>query len=502
MRLSSVLWWAVIAVICIGIPVLGWYRKDVVKAQASTRSALLEDGPDDPDFQVVFTAKYAAGVHQLLGNQTSAQIVAQLDADAKKPCQRIAALVVHGELDDPATTRPQPGALATPDLPAKLDAIGTPEARAFAKLYAEHAPLPPEVRDRYDFVARLAESHGLPDSDPARQATLSSAKRLALFLVTGVGAALLVALVGLGLFVTAVILVFTGSIRFPDLAPAGPGHVYLQSFGIYLTTLIGGSVLFGLLGWHLPMWAELPFLSAAVVAAIAWAIVRSAGTPLSTLLRDWGVHAGRGFFIEVAAGLGGYVAGLPLLAVGAGITLILTKLTGADASHPIVHEFKGHELLMAFLAVVFAPITEELLFRGVLLGHLRSLLPKPPLHPDAPPPLPPVYPPGTYPPVAYPPGAYPPGPYPYSPAYQTYATPQTVRPPVLPSLLPALASAAVTALIFASIHPQGWAGIPTLASIGFTLAMIRQWRGTLVSSITAHAFNNGVVTMLLFFAMS
>ncbi|MGN6728054.1 MAG: CPBP family glutamic-type intramembrane protease [Tepidisphaeraceae bacterium] len=48
-------------------------------------------------------------------------------------------------------------------------------------------------------------------------------------------------------------------------------------------------------------------------------------------------------------------------------------------------------------------------------------------------------------------------------------------------------------MIFASIHPQGWAAIPALASIGLVLALIRQWRGSLVPSMVAHALHNGAL---------
>ena len=52
-------------------------------------------------------------------------------------------------------------------------------------------------------------------------------------------------------------------------------------------------------------------------------------------------------------------------------------------------------------------------------------------------------------------------------------------------------------MIFAAIHPQGWAAIPVLGCIGFNLAMIRQWRGSLIAPIAAHALNNGAILTLL-----
>jgi membrane protease YdiL (CAAX protease family) len=53
-------------------------------------------------------------------------------------------------------------------------------------------------------------------------------------------------------------------------------------------------------------------------------------------------------------------------------------------------------------------------------------------------------------------------------------------------------------ILFAAMHPQGWAGVPVLASIAIVLAAIREWRGTILASATAHALNNGfAMTMLV-----
>ena len=61
-----------------------------------------------------------------------------------------------------------------------------------------------------------------------------------------------------------------------------------------------------------------------------------------------------------------------------------------------------------------------------------------------------------------------------------------------------LLSALMSSLIFASLHPQGWTGIPVLATIGFIFAATREWRGTVIASGVAHALNNAVaVTMLV-----
>jgi membrane protease YdiL (CAAX protease family) len=58
----------------------------------------------------------------------------------------------------------------------------------------------------------------------------------------------------------------------------------------------------------------------------------------------------------------------------------------------------------------------------------------------------------------------------------------------------------VVAFIFAAIHPQGWTLIPALGSIAIVLAGLREWRGSLWASITAHATNNFLVLSLALMA--
>lgn len=62
------------------------------------------------------------------------------------------------------------------------------------------------------------------------------------------------------------------------------------------------------------------------------------------------------------------------------------------------------------------------------------------------------------------------------------------------SFLPA---ALLTGLIFAALHPQGFYAIPALAAIGFGLSLLREWRDSLIASMTAHAINNGILVVIL-----
>jgi membrane protease YdiL (CAAX protease family) len=150
-------------------------------------------------------------------------------------------------------------------------------------------------------------------------------------------------------------------------------------------------------------------------------------------LRAVGWHRGRGWWREVAAGLMGYVGGLVLIVPGVLITFVLVRISGSDASHPIISPLltggRWQLLTLYALACVVAPVTEETMFRGILFHHLRSRWSW-------------------------------------------------------------LISALAVSLIFAIIHPQGWAAVPALASIALVLCGIREWRDSLIGSMAAHSLNN------------
>jgi membrane protease YdiL (CAAX protease family) len=93
-------------------------------------------------------------------------------------------------------------------------------------------------------------------------------------------------------------------------------------------------------------------------------------------------------------------------------------------------------MMMFILATVWAPVVEETMFRGAFYSHLRR-----------------------------------------------------VTNPIVAAL--------VVGFVFAIIHPQGIGLVPPLMTLGAVFALIREWRGSLIGSMTAHALHNGfLVTMM------
>jgi membrane protease YdiL (CAAX protease family) len=67
--------------------------------------------------------------------------------------------------------------------------------------------------------------------------------------------------------------------------------------------------------------------------------------------------------------------------------------------------------------------------------------------------------------------------------------------------LPFIVAALLVAFIFAVIHPQGLAAVPALMGIAIVLAALREWRGSIVAPVVAHAINNGLILILLVLAI-
>lgn len=233
-----------------------------------------------------------------------------------------------------------------------------------------------------------------------------------------------------------------------------PRGVMLESFALYLAVMalgdLGGQFL------H-PGFSYTGYL-VAVILPFLWPFFR--GVSWRDFRRSIGWHRGEGVWNEIWAGCVGYLKVMAIASIGIFLTLILSAAVGAFAggggetggsapvgpqTHPIVGWiYLGgwkEKLLCFFLAAVFAPVFEELFFRGALHRWLRGRF-------------------------------------------------------------PFLVSALLTGAIFAALHPQGWLGIPALAAIGVGFSLLRESRDSLIAPMVAHALNNGILVVVLSIALA
>ncbi len=212
--------------------------------------------------------------------------------------------------------------------------------------------------------------------------------------------------------------------------PPGRGGPFLEAFAIYLLSMVLGSLLEGFWEFSGPVLAFVGF-----ILALLWPKLRGLST------REWrwnlGLHSGEGVGKEMAWGLFGWLAGLPLLGILLLVSVQLGKMMNQEMNHPITEWARDGKMGLVFLlAAGYAPLTEELCFRGLLLSGLR--------------------------------------------ARTSF---------VLSCLL--------TAIIFAVIHPQGLAAVPALAGVAMVFGWLRAYRGSVVASVTAHAIHNGLICLIM-----
>jgi membrane protease YdiL (CAAX protease family) len=396
-----------------------------------------------PTFSLLITGRYLVGLNAVQPIQSigvGSEALDALEKAAETPADELRTIIVRIHIEGKRALASLP-ALTSKHPELRLD------AEFLEQIYSGKvdttALIWPTFRARHGWFADLAMSHDKPPADPLRRTTMNAALRTMAAGVTLSMLALGAGLAGVPLLILGLVLYFRKRLvpafnHNPPL-PADRG-VYVEAFAFYLgiTAFAGLAVRFVLP--HLPDIARIVAIAAmplGFLLAILWPRLR--GQSWQDVRTAFGLHAPRGFFREAIAGIIGYIAGFPVAILGILITLLLVTISGQKASHPIAESVTGGPLvllLIFFLASIFAPITEELMFRGALYAHMR----------------------------------------------QRFGF---------------ILSGLSTGILFAAIHPQGWAAIPALTALAFVFAGIREWRGSIWPGVIAHAMNNTVVMAML-----
>ncbi len=375
-----------------------------------------------------------------------------LDNFATEPADRVRAAIVAAEINGPEEALDRLATLAS-ELPE--DAALRQDAADLAILYTEGPDaLPEDARDRlaahHGFFGEVALTHGLPDTDPARASLIEGgATLLAVFGTLGLifGGAILA---GCVLFVVGIVLLATRVLR-PRFQPPEPGgSVMLEVFcwfvGGFLVVSLGADVVRSVVQNANPdaTWPNyIPLLAQwLLLLAPLWPLLR--GMTRAELADRIGWNTGSGLFKEMGFGVLAYLAGLPIFLAGVALTLGLMTLVeillGADnaapPTSPVVEMVAGGSplalVLLFLLATVWAPLCEELVFRGALQRHFRGRL----------------------------------GP---------------------------IAAGLAAATVFGFMHGYGPLFVFPLIALGSVFSIMRELRGSLVPAITAHALHNATV---------
>lgn len=312
---------------------------------------------------------------------------------------------------------------------------------------------------RHGRLGQIALSFGRPASDPDRAALVGGGGTLIAVLVAFLGLILLVVPASLVCATIAIVKVSGRRVRPAFVPPTPGGSVYIEMLAVFLVTFILLKLAIGAVGMIMGPDADMGTLTMIgliaqwpVALVTLWPLLR--GVPLAEHARRVGWTRGKGMGREILAGIFGYLAGLPLIFIAFVITIIVVIIQKAievaaggeptPPSNPILEIATSGGLvpvLLFALATIWAPFTEETIFRGSLFRHLRSRR-----------------------------GIF--------------------------------LSSAVSALFFGLIHPYSPALMLPVIMLGFNFALMREWRGSLIAPITAHALHNATIMTLMFAVLS
>ncbi len=433
--------------------------------------------------------RYMLGADQLLkrlpqapSSQPPADLLAPLDESAPTIMEKVRVVPLAAELAgvDEALNRLDAIDVELAHDPT-IDAGYRRDAEALRVIYSapadQAAPLDAaqrdELRARHGWFARVALSFGKPEADPDRRAIAADGMRAMVLIVSLFVFIVLAGIAGFVLFIVAAVLAGSGRIRPAFLRETAlpPGGTDLQSGGTDLQSggtdwqsggtdlqsvrpppspnaFLESTVLFlaaFLLASfvaevaHMATGFDISFILLWIVAALVfWPLSRGFSWP--ELRAGLGWRRGKGILVEMACGVAGHLAGLPIMALGLAVSILIITLTGTDATHPITNEVSPASPFalvgLFIMTTLWAPLVEEAIFRGALYTHLRMRL-------------------------------------------------------------RALPAALIVGFIFAAIHPQGFGGIPVLTALGLNFCLMREWRGSLIAPMTAHALHNGLLTTML-----
>lgn len=300
------------------------------------------------------------------------------------------------------------------------------------------------LRERHGWFARLALA---PEGSEEREELMRSAAALMIAVMGFIGVAAMAGLAGLVLFVVAIALGVSGKVRSRVAGMARTGEVdgapFVETAGLFLLSFMVLGFIGALIDDVADVGVAVPMLMWLTLLLVLWPLSR--GVSWADTKRVLGWHTGAGFFKELGYGFLGYLAGLPIVGVGIGLTIILVSFLDAQPSHPVQELVGGGFWQMVgvyVLACLWAPIVEETMFRGALFGGMRL------------------------------------------------RTGRFMEPALLSSL------------VFAAIHPQGVAAIPALMSLAIVFCCVREWRGSIVAPAIGHAVNNFFLITLMQVIMS
>lgn len=324
------------------------------------------------------------------------------------------------------------------------------EAHALHAYYAAAAGgsmgvLAADVRDgleaRHGWFGRLALAYALPAKDAFRTSVVRGGRELAGVTLVSIGLGVVSFLAGCVLVVIALSRARAEGWQTEISQTSAAGTVYAEAVVAFLAlfvTVLGLRVL--LVGQEGTLAFVLQEGAVWVAAcAVIWPVLR--GVRPGAMWLDYGWETGQGVMAEAAIGVGAFMASAPVVLVVSIVAgMVETLVLGtqeANAGVPMFREPLGDTwiavVMGAISACVWAPLVEETLFRGALHRWM-------------------------------------------------------------PDWLGVVGRVALSSLLFGLVHPYSPAGMASVAAGGAVYGLLREWRGSVIAGVVAHALHNGAIT--------
>tara|TARA_R110002096_G_scaffold344921_11_gene538356 strand:+ start:42302 stop:43876 length:1575 start_codon:yes stop_codon:yes gene_type:complete len=308
---------------------------------------------------------------------------------------------------------------------------------------------------RYGVLGQAAITHGMDDSDPMREPAVTGFVGIMVLMVGLIMLVLCAFLAGCVLLILGIIQFATGKLqlRFAENQPSvRPKTVFLETYSIFVVCF--GIMSIGLFALSVHVNPNLDGISIftqwLLLLVPLWALLR--GVSKADWKQSLGLHRGEGVLKEIGCGFVAYLASVPVYFLGVVVVFVLMILseafkaaTGNTAApeamtNPVMDIIAASGplgiLLFFLLATLWAPITEELIFRGALFKYFRGRL------------------------------------------HWVFA-------------------GLLTATLFAFMHNYGPMLVAPLIALGFMFAFMREWRGSIIASMTAHFIHNATLFIFM-----
>lgn len=460
-----------IAAFCIFIPLIvffQWFQRENLGRTLSERPANIAEREDivEPGVdKLTVQSKLFVKERHMVRTRGSGRVKAwseTIDADRVREIEKLAitrperlrAAIVAGELQGAAA------ALARIDkLMQEAEKHGdlSRELVWVRSIYSEAKPGAPAVIpeeasaslvERHGWFGQLALTHGMSETDPRRLPIVSGFQTLGGSMMVVYGLIAISTLIGFPTGIVMLLKLFRSEADLRYTEPWAPVSVYFEMFcvfaALFFFLLVASVLVLGVTSAWAVVLTELLLWSMA--CTLLYPMMR--GLTIRQMADDLGLTTGEGVIKEIGIGILGWLGAVPLAFVGGILGRIVEGMIaepGKSDGFPIFEQPLGGSWVMVWIgaitAVVWAPLVEELLFRGALYAGLRSRL-------------------GW------------------------------------------VWSVVISSVLFGLIHPYTPSGMISVAFGGVAFGLLREWRGTLIPCIVAHALHNATITTVTITVLS